>query len=338
MLADAEIIAAMVSMMDGLGIERFEVRYSNRKILNGLIEWAGVEPERGPDVMRVLDKFEKQGRRAVVDELGSGRIDDSGAKIPGLNFPPEQIARIDQFLTDGLVSDKSPMKWVDENLAGLDSAEEGKTELNDIQTHLNNMGIDKSKARVDLTIVRGLGYYTGPVFETTLLDIPEYGSVFSGGRYDNLLDRFQSQSVPAVGTSVGIDRLLAALIALDAIKLGEATSQVLVTVMDRDQTPAYLAMVAELRNEGIRTEIYSGDTKNLTRQVKYGDKVGIPIAVIAGSNEFEEGQVTIKNMAAGADRADATSDREDWLKAEGFQIKVGRKDMIPQIKKMLGID
>ncbi len=336
-LADAEIIAAMVSMMDGLGIERFEVRYSNRKILNGLIEWAGVDKERGPDVMRVLDKFEKQGRQAVIDELGPGRIDDSGAKISGLNFPSEQIARIDQFLTEGLESDGDPMAWVVGNLAGFEVAAEGQAELSDIHAHLRDMGISDSKARVDLTIVRGLGYYTGPVFETTLLDLPEYGSVFSGGRYDNLLDRFQSQSVPAVGTSVGIDRLLAALIALDAIKLEEATSQVLVTVMDRDQTPVYLAMVAELRAAGIRTEIYSGDTKNLTRQVKYGDKVGIPVAVIAGSDEFASGQVTIKNMAAGADKAGATSDREDWLKAEGFQIKVDRKDMVSRIQTMLGI-
>jgi len=337
MLADAEIIAAMVSMMDGLGIERFEVRYSNRKILNGLIEWAGIDRERGHDVMRVLDKFERQGRQAVVDELGLGRIDDSGAKIPGLNFPVEQIEKIDQFLQDGLDSSNDPMGWVDEHLAGFEVAAEGQAELNDIQTHLTNMGISESKARVDLTIVRGLGYYTGPVFETTLLDLPEYGSVFSGGRYDNLLDRFQSQSVPAVGTSVGIDRLLAALIALDAIKLDEATSQVLVTVMDRDQTPIYLAMVAELRAAGIRAEIYSGDTKNLTRQVKYGDKVGIPVAVIAGSDEFESGQVTIKNLAAGADKASATADREAWLKAEGFQIKVDRGKMVSQIKTMLDI-
>ncbi|MCD6249452.1 MAG: histidine--tRNA ligase [candidate division Zixibacteria bacterium] len=337
MLADAEIIAAMVSMMEGLGIERFEVRYSNRKILNGLIEWAGIDRDRGPDVMRVLDKFEKQGRQAVIAELGQGRTDDSGARIPGLNFPVEQIEKISQFLQEGLASENDPMNWVDEHLAGFETATEGQTELYAIQSHLSSMGISESKARVDLTIVRGLGYYTGPVFETTLLDLPEYGSVFSGGRYDNLLDRFQSQSVPAVGTSVGIDRLLASLIALDAITLNEATSQVLVTVMDREQTSAYLAMVAELRMAGIRAEIYSGDTKNLTRQVKYGDKVGIPVAVIAGSNEFEANQVTIKNLAAGADKAGATDDREAWLKAEGFQITVDRDQMVSQIKTMLGI-
>ena len=336
-LADAEIIAAMVNTLDHLSVERFKVRFSNRKILNGLIEWAGIPAERGPDVMRVLDKFEKQGHDAVVAELDEGRIDDSGAKIHGLELPKEQITKVDQFLSEALgAKTESPLVWVENNLTGFKAAEEGTQELRTIQQLLAELGIGQDKADVDLTIVRGLGYYTGPVFETTLLDLPDYGSVFSGGRYDNLVDRFQSQQVPAVGSSIGIDRLLAALIALNKLDLQRATSQVLVTVMDRERLSDYLHILAELRKAGIAAEIFTGDTKNLTKQVKYGDRVGIPFAVIVGSDEFDRGEVTVKNLAAGARKAHDTSDREEWLKAEGFQETISRNDLIAYLMKRIG--
>ena len=339
LLADAEIIAAMVNTLDHLGVGRFAVRFSNRKILNGLIDWALIPAERGPDVMRVLDKFEKQGQQAVIDELGEGRVDDSGAKIDGLRLPSEQISRINQFINEALLKTagetKSPLRWVENNLEQFAIAAEGAAELRTIQDYLAQLGIGRDKADIDLTIVRGLGYYTGPVFETTLLDLPEYGSVFSGGRYDNLVDRFQSQQVPAVGSSIGIDRLLAALIALEKLDLRRATSQVLVTVMDRDRLGDYLKILAELRAAGIASEIFSGDTKNLTKQVKYGDKVGIPFAVIVGSDEYENGVVTVKNLEAGAKKAQATDDREEWLKAEGFQETIPRADLVPYLKRRL---
>lgn len=337
LLADAEIIAAMVRTLEALEIENFAVRFANRKILNGLVEWAGISADRGPDVMRVLDKFEKQGPEAVIAELGQGRVDDSGAKIPGLELPRDQIAGIERFLTEALGRrNAEPLTWVDKNLGGFAQATEGAEELRVIQSHLEQLGIEKTHADIDLTIVRGLGYYTGTVFETTLLDLPEYGSVFSGGRYDNLVDRFQSQPVPATGASIGIDRLLAALIALKKVDLQRATSKVLVTVMDRERLPHYLHILAELREAGIPSEIFTGDTKNLTKQVKYGDKVGIPFAVIVGSDEFENSQVTVKNLAAGAEKAHGTSDREEWLKAEGFQETITRQELITYLKKRFG--
>ena len=336
MLADAEIIAAMVTTLEHLGVERFEVRYSNRKILNGVIKWAGIPAERGPDVMRVLDKFEKYGQAAVIMELGEGRVDDSGAEIPGLNMPQNQIAKIDEFMESALVRNADdPLAWAQENLAGLSEAEEGIAELRTIQSHLSNMGVDPAKAGIDLTIVRGLGYYTGPVFETYLKDLPQFGSVFSGGRYDNLVERFLNRSIPATGTSIGIDRLLAALIELKALELTPSTSRVLVTTMDRDRLPDYLNLLKEIRQAGIPAEIFVGDTKNLTKQIKYGDRVGIPFAVIVGSDEFDAGQVTVKNMAAGAEKAFETSDREEWLKAEGFQERIPRTDLIDYLKKRI---
>jgi histidyl-tRNA synthetase len=335
LLADAEIIAAMVTTFEHLGIDKFVVRFSNRKILNGLIEWAQIAPERGPDVMRVIDKLEKQGLEAMIAELGPGRIDSSGDKIKGLELPAPQIEKLCNFLTIAADKLSDPIGRAATLLAGQPASEAGFEELRTIRQYLTSMKIDISKTEIDLTIVRGLGYYTGPVFETTLLDLPEYGSVFSGGRYDNLVDRFQSQSVPAVGASIGIDRLLAALIELKAIALTPATSQVLVTVMDRERLPDYLAMLSEIRAAGIPAEIFSGDTKNITKQVKYGDKVGIPLAVIAGSQEFESGEITVKNLAAGEAAAGEVGDREEWLKAEGFQSTIKRTELIAHLKKQL---
>ncbi|MEW5795733.1 MAG: histidine--tRNA ligase [Candidatus Zixiibacteriota bacterium] len=336
MLADAEIVAAMVGTMERLGIERFKVRYSNRKVLNGLVAWAGMPPERGPDVMRVLDKFERQGAKAVMAELASGRVDESGAKIPGLDLPKEQIGRLGRFVDEVLVAESGSLAWIERELGSITVSAEGLIELNQVKQHLQDMGVDDRKAVIDFTIVRGLGYYTGTVFETTLLDLPAYGSVFSGGRYDNLVERFQSQAVPAVGSSIGVDRLLAALIELKALQLPRTTSQVLVTVMDQSRLGDYLHMLRELREAGINSEIFSGDTKNLTRQIKYADKVGIPLAIIAGSNEFEAGQVRIKNLAAGASKSGDTSDRGDWLKAEGFQEDVPRAQLVTRIRQLLG--
>lgn len=335
LLADAEIIAAMATTMEHLGVKRFLVRYSNRKILNGLIEWAGIASERGPEVMRVIDKLEKQGKEAVLLELGPGRIDSSGDKIPGLKLTDAEIKKLEQFMSFALLHSESPLEKAEEMLAGHEMARTGINELRQISDLLDDMGIDKSKATVDLTIVRGLGYYTGPVFETTLLDLPQYGSMFSGGRYDNLVDRFVGRSIPAVGTSLGVDRLLAALIELTAIELTSATSKVLVTVMDRERLPEYLAIVRELREAGIPCEVFSGETRNLSKQVRYGDKVGIPFALIAGSDEFATGKLTIKNLEAGKRAATDTADREQWLAAAGFQETILRSDLIEYLRKNL---
>lgn len=341
LLADAEIIATMVETLKALGISRFRVRFSNRKILNGLIEHAGIPPERGPEVMRVIDKLEKQGRAAVIEELGAGRVDQSGDKIPGLHLESDHVARVEEFLdiaeeTVGeQASDAGPLARVERLLGSYSPAREGIDELRQIQEHLESLQVDRDKHGIDLTIVRGLGYYTGPVFETVLLDLPDFGSVFSGGRYDNLVDRFLNRSIPAVGSSIGLDRLMAALIELDAVRLESATAKVIVTTMDRERLPDYLKMAREIRQAGIPAEVYAGDTKNLTKQIKYADKIGIPIAVIAGSKEFEQGEVTVKNLEMGRLKAARTEDREEWLRAEEIQQTIDRSRMILHIQEQL---
>lgn len=335
MLADAEIIAAMVTVLQKLGISNFKVRYSNRKILNGLIKYAGIPEEKGSDVMRIIDKLEKQGREAVLLELGPGRIDVSGDKIKGIELEDKYISEIDKFLDLASDTKDDPLVLAGNLLGDIEDSRKGIDELREIQGYLKNMNIDLQKATVDLTIVRGLGYYTGPVFETTLLDLPDYGSIFSGGRYDNLVNRFQGTQVPGVGTSCGPDRLLAALLELKAVKLSSCTSKVLVTIMDQDKLPEYLAILHKFREVGIASEIYSGDTKNLTKQIKYADKVGIPFAVIAGSDEFEKGTITVKNLLAGREKAQKTSDREEWLKAEDIQETIQQDKLINYIKEKL---
>ncbi|RKX23965.1 MAG: histidine--tRNA ligase [Candidatus Zixiibacteriota bacterium] len=332
LLADAEIIAAMVTMLDHIGIKRFKVRFSDRKILNGLIEYVGISLDQGPDVMRVIDKLEKQGREAVIKELGPGRTDKSGDKIKGLGLKTAHIEQIERFLDIASLAKDQQLVKAEELLGDVEVSRTGINELREIQDYLSAMNISDSSTAIDLTIVRGLGYYTGPVWETTLLDLPEYGSIFSGGRYDNLVGRFQGQQVPGVGSSVGPDRLLAALLALQILEVTTATSVVLVTVMDRDRLPQYLQIVRELREAGVPSEIYSGDTKNLTKQIKYGDKVGIPFAVIAGSDEFDAGAVTVKNLAAGRQKARETTKREEWLKAEDIQETIPRDTLVEYLR------
>jgi len=283
----------------------------------------------------VVDKLEKQGREAVLLELGPGRTDQSGDRIAGLELEPAHIATIEQFLDIAGQESERQLDLAEAMLGKREASREGIAELREVQKYLEALEVSRDKLAVDLTIVRGLGYYTGPVFETSLLDLPDYGSVFSGGRYDNLVDRFLNKSIPATGSSIGLDRLLAALIALKTEDWPTVSSQVLVTVMDRERMAEYLGLVKTLRAAGIPSEIYAGDTKNLTKQIRYGDKAGIPFCVIAGSDEFEAGTVTVKNLAAGREKAAATADREEWLKAEDIQETVPADELVAYLKGRL---
>lgn len=335
MLADAEIVAVMVEVMSAIGIKNFLVRYSNRKLINGLSAFAGIPDNRLQDVFRVIDKLEKQGRDAVALELGPGRTDKSGDKILGLNLEKEQIDYLMQFIDIAATQPRDLLDSVEKLLGDIEISRQGLEELRQIEQYLSRMNVPADKTRIDITIVRGLGYYTGPVYETTLLDLPEYGSVFSGGRYDNLIERFSSKSLPATGASFGVDRMLAALIALKAVTLTKATSQVLVTTMDKSLIDDYISLVAEIRRSGINAELFMGETKNLNKQLKYADRIGIPLAVISGSDEFQSGSVTVKDLRAGAERARNLTDRDEWLKAEQVQETIDRSQLILYLKRKL---
>ena len=333
--ADAEIIAVMAATMQGLGIDRFEVRYCNRKVLNGLAEYAGISAEVAPDVFRVLDKLEKQGREAVILELGPGRTDKSGDKIPGLGLRDEQIASVEEYLDLAVESSADQLDKASELLSGIKVAEDGLDELRQIGSFLDGMGVDTNKAKVDLTIVRGLGYYTGPVFETTLTDLPDYGSVFSGGRYDHLVSRFSGQQMSGTGSSIGVDRLIAALLKLEALETSKTCTDVIVTTMDKGRFQDYFAMASELRGAGFKVEVFLGNNRRIPKQLQYADRLDIPVAVICGSDEFDKGEVTVKDLVAGREQSKDVKDRAEWLKAEDIQVTIPRSKLISHIKSLL---
>jgi histidyl-tRNA synthetase len=224
---------------------------------------------------------------------------------------------------------------------GVPSAPESLRELKFLCDALDALEIPDTHVALDLSIARGLDYYTGPVFEAILTDAPEFGSVFGGGRYDGLVERFLGRSIPAVGASIGVDRLLAAMQKLGLIEMANATAQVLVTVMEPDRMTDYLKLTRVIREEGINAEIYLGEEKGLGKQLQYANRQQIPIAVIVGGDEFAKGEVTIKNLLLGAmlqDRKKTVSgkERDEWLKmSRSVQVTVPAKDCVVRIKTML---
>lgn len=308
-VADAEIIALMVATMRALGVERFEVRFNNRKILNGLPTYAGFDAALAPEVLRIIDKLSKIGRDAVLRELikppknakeGStetveGTENEEAAY--GLGLSSETAKRIGAFIdlagtTEELLGRYAAL------FAGITIAEAGIQELREIVSALRAMDVPEDSWRLDPSLARGLGYYTGPVFETLLLDDPGIGSVFSGGRYDDLVNRFMDGSIPATGASVGVDRLFAALDKLGKMPKVPTLAQVLVTVMDQAAMPEYLAMAGELRNAGIRTILWTGEETSFKAQLAYATAQEIPVVVIVGDRERAAGTVAVKDMRA----------------------------------------
>ena len=223
---------------------------------------------------------------------------------------------------------------------GSEVGEQGVSELNEIADLLAAQGYGPDRIVIDPSVVRGLGYYTGPVFEAELtFEITDekgrprqFGSVAGGGRYDDLVKRFTGQEVPATGISIGVDRLLAALHAKGRVG-GEAAGPVVVTVMDRDRMADYQAMVAELRSAGIRAEVYLGNPKNFGNQLKYADRRNAPVAVIEGGEEKARGVVQIKDLILGAKIA-ASATHEEW-KAQPAQFEVPRSDLVAEVRRIL---
>ncbi|MEP0815066.1 MAG: histidine--tRNA ligase [bacterium] len=337
MAADAEIIAAMCDSLSSLSLD-FRLRISNRKILNGMLDFAGIARDMGASVMRVLDKLDKQGLDAVLLELGPGRVDASGDKIRGLELPGEAISKIEQFLSLNRAARAETIAAARELLSGIEDAEAGLSELDEISGYLDSLGVSDGRACIDLSIARGLEYYTGPVFEAVLVDAPEFGSVAAGGRYDTLIEKFIGKSIPATGVSIGVDRLVAAMAALGMAAARPSTADVLVTVMDKSRLSDYFAIAGKLRAEGIRTEVYMGDEKGIGKQLKYADRQVIPVAVIIGTDEFAAGTASIKDLRITRKEPAATADiknRDEWLKARKGQSTVPLGGLAGELRSIL---
>ncbi|MEM9786369.1 MAG: histidine--tRNA ligase [Pseudomonadota bacterium] len=365
--ADAEICAMLADTLEEVGLGGdYVIRVNNRKIMNGVLEVMGLgddQDARG-NVLRTIDKFDKVGETGIRELLGDGRLDASGAYIDGVGLTADKIEIVVNFLTarmrlDALGPDDSKdddetdyNTFVLNTIVGVvrDSVEgmQGVQELMDMTNLLSAQGYDRDRIVIDPSVVRGLGYYTGPVYEVELtFEIKDekgrprnFGSVAGGGRYDDLVKRFTGQAVPATGVSIGVDRLLAALQAKGRID-STAQGPVIVTVMDRDRMADYQTMVAELRNNGIRAEVYLGNPKNFGNQLKYADKRNSPIAIIAGGDEFDKGVVQIKDLILGAEIA-KNATLEEWKdRPSQYEVpyKNGEPDqMLAKVRSILNGD
>ncbi len=344
MAADAEICAMLSDTLETVGIPRgdYLVRVNNRKVLNGVLEAMGLEEGAASrdDVLRTIDKFDKVGEEGVHQLLTKGRLDASGAYIDGVGLSEEQAAPVLTFLTSKAADTAGTLDNLRAAVGDSKIGAEGIAELEQIGALLAAGGYGPDRIEIDPSVVRGLGYYTGPVFEAELtfeiLDEKgrkrQFGSVAGGGRYDGLVKRFTGQEVPAVGVSIGVDRLLAALREKGRLAT-QPTGPVVVTVMDRDRMADYQAMVTELRNAGIRAEVYLGNPKNFGNQLKYADKRHSPVAVIEGGDEKENGVVQIKDLILGAKIAENAT-LEEW-KERPSQFEVPRTDLVAKVREIL---
>ena len=341
--ADAEICAMLSDALEVVGIPRgdYIVRVNNRKVLNGVLETMGLSDEdQRADVLRTIDKFDKVGESGVRALLGKGRLDASGAYIDGVGLSDDQAEPVLAFLTSKGATAADTLANLRAAIGASKTGEEGVAELETIATLLDAQGYGPDRIDIDPSVVRGLGYYTGPVFEAELtFEITDekgrkqqFGSVAGGGRYDDLVKRFTGQTVPATGVSIGVDRLLAALRAKGRSG-GTAKGPVVVTVMDRDRMADYQAMVAELRSAGIRAEVYLGNPKNFGNQLKYADKRAAPVAVIQGADEAAAGEVQLKDLILGAKLAESAS-VEEW-KSQPAQISVPRAELVAKTRELL---
>jgi histidyl-tRNA synthetase len=339
--ADAEILCAMHDTLIALGIERFTIRFSDRKVLNSLLDFAEIPHSMSHGVFRVLDKLDKIGFDGVVAELTMGRIDASGDKIPGLGLSELSVARIKDFLTVPTGKRRDVLESLTKLFKNVESANEAIDELRVLCDSLDALDISNERVVLDISIARGLDYYTGPIFEASLHDAPEFGSVFGGGRYDGLVERFLGSKIPAVGASIGVDRLFAAMEKLGLHELAPSTAKVIVTVMEPTRLADYQKLTRELRQAGINTEMYLGEEKSLGKQLQYANRQQIPLAVIIGSDEFAKGEVTIKNLKLGGQLQDKkktlqSKDRDEWLAlSRTVQQTVPRARCIDTLKATL---
>ena len=346
MAADAEICAMLSDCLEEVGIPRddYMIRINNRKVLNGVMEAAGLAGDdkagaRGI-VLRAIDKLDRLGSEGVRALLGPGRKDDSGDFTDGAGLSDDHAEIVMAFMAARADDNAATVARLMTLVAGSDIGRKGVEELQEMEALLSSQGYGADRIIIDPSVVRGLGYYTGPVYEAELtFDVQnekgqtvQFGSVAGGGRYDDLVKRFTGQEVPATGISIGVDRLLAALKATGRIET-DAHGPVVVTVMDRDQMADYQSSVAKLRNAGIRAEVYLGNPKNFGNQLKYADKRGSPAAIIVGAEERDKGVVQIKDLILGS-RIAQTATHEEWAENPS-QFEVPRDQMIAKLREIL---
>ncbi|MEE2773810.1 MAG: histidine--tRNA ligase [Pseudomonadota bacterium] len=349
--ADAEICIMLSDILDNIGVGsgNYQIKLNNRKILNGILEKIGLlGEENGAEilekrgiVLRTIDKLDRLGISGVTELLGRGREDESGDFSAGANLTPMQVSVITEFLTSLQSTTAKTCAKLRESVGSSEVGMEGLTELERIYELCIAGGVNESCISVDPGIVRGLGYYTGTVFEADLsyhkskasVYKSQFGSVAGGGRYDNLVKRFIGQLIPATGVSLGVDRLLAAVQEFNE-EPTYSDGPVVVTVMDKSLITYYQQIVQELRKNQIRSEMFLGNAKELGKQLKYADQRKSPIAIIVGSDELEKGVVQLKDLHLGAKLSRSIKSNEEW-KSRPSQIEIKRNELIEEVQKML---
>ena len=356
--ADAEMCMMAADTMEALGIPRgsYVVKVNNRKMLDGVLESIGLGGEenagRRLTVLRAVDKYDRLGVEGVRQLLGAGRKDESGDFTKGAGLTSEQSSQILQNIISGVAGDIGPtsgvMSVVEAPNGDIPPGENLRlnalSELSEIQKLVRAAGYDSDRILIDPSVVRGLEYYTGPVFEVDLI-VPivgddnkpvRFGSVGGGGRYDGLVSRFRGEPVPATGFSIGVSRLAAALMHLGKLDNKPEPGPVVVTVFDKDRLADYQNMVATLRAANIRAELYLGNPRNLGNQLKYADKRNAPCVVIQGSDEKAKGEVTIKDLIIGAELAKLEKGREEHLQKQAeAQRSVPETDLVATVRNIL---
>jgi histidyl-tRNA synthetase len=329
--ADAEVCMMAADALEALGIERgnYVVRFNSRKILDGVQEQLKIPLEARTTWLRALDKLDRLGPQAVKELLGKGRKDESGDFTKGAGLTDEQISQSVSFAES-------------RTLKGLLTGIEGTAEIDEMRRLFDAAGYGEDRIRFDPSVVRGLDYYTGAVFEAELTfetsdeagQQVRFGSVGGGGRYDDLVARFRGESVPATGFSMGVSRLYAALKHLGRAATLGSLAPVVVLVMDRGRVPHYQHLTSLLRSAGIRAEMYLG-TAGMKAQMKYADRRGAPLVVIQGADERERNVVQLKDLAAGAEMARQIDSREEWRTTRAAQIEVPESELVAAVKAAL---
>lgn len=344
--ADAEMVAMAAEAMRaaGAGDGEFRVRVNTRRLLNGVLEQAGANSEAARlTVLRALDKLDKFGVEGVALLLGDGRMDESGDFTKGAGLTAAQIRTVLDFAEAGRDTRAQTLEALGKAAGDTEDGKAGLAELEDMERALDALGVPAGDVVFDPSVVRGLEYYTGPVFEAELLKETrdekgrkvQIGSVGGGGRYDDLVARFTGQSVPATGFSVGISRLAAAFAISGDIK--PLNGPVVVLNFDKTDPSVALQIATELRRAGIRAEAYMGSS-GMRPQMKYADRRGAPAVVMAGEDELAKGTVTIKDLKVGAAKAAAIKSNEEWRESRPGQVEVLRGEMIATVRGIVEAD
>ncbi|MEI9922721.1 MAG: histidine--tRNA ligase [Bradyrhizobium sp.] len=350
--ADAEMCMMAADTMEALGVPRgsYVVKVNNRKVLDGVLEAIGLAGDenagRRLTVLRAIDKLDKFPADEVRKLLGPGRWDGGeegkGDFTKGANLSPDE-AHVVLAITEKRDDWREAIAAADIYLAKSETGQAGVSELEEIQKLIAASGYGSDRVLIDPSVVRGLEYYTGPVYEVELLLETKdekgrpvrFGSVGGGGRYDGLVSRFRGEPVPATGFSIGVSRLQAALTMLGKLDTKPEFGPVVVTVFDRDRVADYQKMVAVLRQAKIRAELYLGNPKNMGNQLKYADRRHSPCVIIQGSDEKSRGEVQIKDLIEGAKAAAAIASNQEWRETRPAQFSCREDELVAKVREVL---